>query len=98
MAARYACDMPANAPDPTPQAIADALTELQRDIVSCGPTSFAEADAIPEDLFTCGEIWESDSGDEWLVWEPTDLGLAVRDFLEREAGREKRVPGLGAGA
>lgn len=68
--------------EPTAQSIVDALNDTQRDIVACGPTSFEEADAIPEDLFTCSEIWESDSGDEWLVWEPTELGLAVRALLE----------------
>ncbi|MBL9071845.1 MAG: hypothetical protein JNM03_17825 [Sphingopyxis sp.] len=76
--------MTKTATEPTPQEIADALSDTQRDIVACGPTSFEEAEAIPEDLFTCGEIWESDSGDEWLVWEPTELGLAVRELL---AGR-----------
>lgn len=69
-------------PEPTAQSIARALDDMQRDIVACGPTSFEEANAIPENLFTCGEIWESDSGDEWLVWEPTELGLAVRALLE----------------
>lgn len=76
--------MTGKTPEPTPQDIVDALTETQRDIVACGPTSFEEADAIPEDLFTCGEIWESDSGAEWLVWEPTELGQAVRDLLAEQ--------------
>lgn len=65
----------------SPEAIASGLSAAQRDIVACGPTSFAEADAIPAGLFACGEIWESDSGHEWLVWEPTELGQAVRDLL-----------------
>lgn len=78
---------------PTPDEIAAALSEVQRDIVACGPTSFDEAKAIPEGLFTCGEIWESDSGDEWLVWEPTELGEAVRALLQ--SGRMVR-PGARA--
>ena len=65
----------------SPKAIAASLSPVQRDIVACGPTSFAEAAAIPVGLFACGEIWESDSGVEWLVWEPTELGQAVRDHL-----------------
>lgn len=69
-------------PEPTALSIVNALDDMQRDIVACGPTSFDEAHAIPENLFTCGEIWESDSGDEWLVWEPTELGVAVRALLE----------------
>lgn len=63
---------------PSPDEIVASLSEAQRDIVAFGPTSFDEANAIPEGLFACGEIWESDSGDEWLVWEPTVLGEAVR--------------------
>ena len=73
--------MPGMDSEPTPQSIVDALTAVQRDIVACGPTSFDEAKAIPTGLFSCGEIWESDSGDEWLVWEPTALGARVRDLL-----------------
>ena len=73
--------MTSPASEPTPRAIVDALSEVQRDIVACGPTSFDEANAIPSGLFSCGEIWESDSGDEWLVWEPTDLGLRVRELM-----------------
>lgn len=82
----------------SPQTIADALTPVQRDIVACGPTSFDEAKAIPADLFTCGEIWESDSGDEWLVWEPTELGQAVRDLLAGQAGPRQNGAGIEGGA
>ena len=73
--------MPDTDSEPDPHAIVASLSALQRDIVACGPTSFDEANGIPTGLFSCGEIWESDSGDEWLVWEPTELGAMVRDLL-----------------
>lgn len=46
------------------KAIAVRLSALQRGIVARGPTRFAKAAAIPVGLFACGEIRESDSGEE----------------------------------
>ncbi|MBW8297273.1 hypothetical protein [Sphingopyxis sp.] len=63
------------------KAIAVRLSTLQRGIVACGPTSFAAAAAIPVGLFACGEIWESDSGEEWLVRELAERGQTVRENL-----------------
>lgn len=39
--------------------------------------------AVQRRIVACGEIWESDSGEGWLVWEPMKRGQAVRDKLWR---------------
>jgi len=67
---------------PTPKDIAASLTPEQREIVLRGPQSFAEADAIPEDLFEYDLSWDRESGDEEHFWTPTALGHQVRALLE----------------
>ena len=71
----------------SPKAIAESLNGAQREIVRSGPTSFADADAIPEGLFDYDLSWDRDGGDELHVWEPTELGRAVRDLIEAEDHR-----------
>jgi len=68
----------------SPEAIAASLTEAQRQIVLDGPTSFAEADAIPEDLFEEDLEWDRETGDEHFHWSETELGRQVRDLLEAQ--------------
>ncbi len=68
----------------SPETIAAGLTEAQRDILLAGPHSFEEEDMLPDDLFTVGELWDVDSGDERLVWEPTELGEAVRALVAKD--------------
>jgi hypothetical protein len=47
---------------------------MQREIVLYGPTSFAEADAIPKNLFEEDLNWDRETGDEKFYWAETDLG------------------------
>jgi hypothetical protein len=68
----------------SPEAIVASLTDAQRDIVRYGPTSFAEADAIPEDLYDEDLVWDRETGDEDYFWTPTELGRQVRDLLEAQ--------------
>jgi len=68
----------------SPEAIVASLTDVQRQIVSCGPTSFAEADAIPEGLFDEDLDWDRETGEERFHWSVTDLGRRVRDVIEAQ--------------
>ena len=68
----------------SPDAIAASLTAAQREIVLYGPTSFSEADAIPEDLFEEDLVWDSETGDENYFWTVTELGRGVRNLLEAQ--------------
>jgi hypothetical protein len=72
-------------PNPSAEAILAGLTAAQRDILVAGPANFDEAEALPEGLFAVDEIWDVDSGEEWLVWEPTELGEAVRALAAKGA-------------
>jgi hypothetical protein len=65
----------------SPEAIAASLNAEQREIVLYGPTSFAEADAIPEDLYD-EDLTVEEGGDEVFFWTATELGRNVRDLLE----------------
>lgn len=67
----------------SPEAILAILSETQREILASGPSSFAEADALPEGLFEEESGWDRETGDEWFVWEATDLGREVRALAER---------------
>lgn len=64
--------------------IAANLTPVQRGIVLDGPTSFAQADAIPEGLFEGDLVWDRDTGDESYFWTVTELGLQVRRLIEEQ--------------
>jgi hypothetical protein len=66
---------------PSPAAIAASLDDAQRDVVLAGPTSFAEADSIPEDLFDYDLDWNPKTGDETHYWVETELGRKVRELL-----------------
>jgi hypothetical protein len=66
---------------PSPEAIAASLNETQREIVLYGPSSFAEADAIPEDLYD-EDLTVQEDGDEVFFWTATELGRRVREVLE----------------
>jgi hypothetical protein len=68
----------------SPQAIAASLNEEQRDIVLCGPTSFAEADTIPEDLYD-EDLTVEEGGEEIFFWTATELGREVRELIEAQA-------------
>jgi hypothetical protein len=68
----------------SPEAIAASLTAAQREIVMDGPTSFSEADAIPEGLFEEDHVWDRETGDESYFWTATDLGRRVRDLIEAQ--------------
>ncbi len=68
----------------SPEAIAASLTAAQRQIVLDGPTSFTEADAIPEYLFEEDLDWDRETGDEHFHWSETVLGRQVRDLLEAQ--------------
>jgi len=69
-----------------PHEIVAGLNAAQRDIVLSGPTSFAEADALPEGLFEGDLSWDRETGDESYSWVETELGQKVRDILRaREA-------------
>lgn len=68
----------------SPDAIAASLTAVQRQIVLDGPTSFTEADALPEGLFEEDLDWDRATGDEHFRWSETLLGRQVRDLLERQ--------------
>lgn len=65
------------------EAIAASLSEAQREIVLYGPSSFAEADAIPEDLYDEDLTVEEDC-DEVFFWTATELGRQVRALLEAQ--------------
>jgi hypothetical protein len=65
----------------SPEAIAASLNAEQREIVLYGPTSFAEADAIPEDLYD-EDLTVEEGGDEVFFWTATELGRNVRHLLE----------------
>lgn len=65
----------------SPEAIVASLTGKQRSIVVDGPTSFAEADALPEGLFDEDLVWDRETGDETFFWRETELGHAVRELL-----------------
>jgi len=69
---------------PSPEAIAASLNEAQRNIVLRGPTSFAEADAIPKELFDEDLTWDRETGDETFFGEETELGHQVREVLRSE--------------
>jgi len=66
------------------EAIAASLSDAQREIILVGPDSFAEADAIPEDLFDYDLSWDPETGDEEHFWEPTELGRKVRELVQAE--------------
>jgi hypothetical protein len=68
----------------SPDAVLASLSEMQRQIVPRGPTSFAEADALPEGLFEEDVDWNPETGDEHFHWSATALGCAVRDLLEAQ--------------
>ena len=70
--------------DPAPAAIAACLDATQRDLVLVGPSSFAEADLLPEGLFEYDLSWDRETGEESHFWVVTDLGRAVRDCLRSE--------------
>jgi len=63
------------------EAMAASLNAEQREIVLYGPISFAEADAIPEDLYD-EDLTVEEGGDEVFFWTATELGRNVRDLLE----------------
>jgi|GEM_PF-2954593 len=76
----------------SPNAVLADLNEMQRQIVLHGPTSFSEADAVPEGLFEEDLDWDRETGDEHVHWSATELGRAVRDLIEDlEAGRGSRA-------
>jgi len=66
--------------DPAPEAIVAHLDATQRSLVLQVPTSFAEADLLPEGLFEHELSWDRDTGDESHFWTETDLG-SVADCL-----------------
>lgn len=68
----------------SPEAIAASLNVAQRAIVLTGPTSFAEADALPKGLFEEDMSWCRETGDERFFWEETERGRQVRALLARE--------------
>jgi len=68
----------------SPEAIVASLTDLQRTIVVDGPTSFAEADALPEGLFDEDLVWDRETGDETFFWQETELGRGVRELLSTQ--------------
>jgi len=67
--------------DLSPAMIAGRLDAAQRDILLAGPTSFDEADLLPEGLFDYELSWDRESGEETHVWIATPLGRAVRETL-----------------
>jgi len=66
--------------DETLRAIAAALSPKQREIISHGPESFREADAIPEGLFDHDLIYAD--GDETHIWMVTDLGRTIQELID----------------
>lgn len=73
-------------PAPSPAALAARLNATQRDLVLHGPTSFAEADLLPEGLFEHDLSWDRETGDESHFWVETDFGRAVRFCLWADEG------------
>jgi len=65
--------------------IVNSLTAEQRDIVLYGPESFAQADAIPGNLFDEDLDWDGGTGEETHYWTPTALGREVQALLRDEA-------------
>jgi len=55
-----------------------------------GPTSFSEADAIPEGLFEEDIDWDRETGDEHFHWSATALGRTVRDLIEAQEAEQGR--------
>lgn len=67
----------------SPENIAAGLTPAQRALVLSGPSSFHEADALPQGLFEEDCHWDRETGDEWYIWEATELGEAVRAVVAK---------------
>ena len=65
--------------DLSPAASAGRLDATQREILLAGPTSFDEADRLPEGLFDYDLSWDGESGEETHLWLETPLGRAVRE-------------------
>lgn len=68
----------------SPEKIAAGLTPAQRALLMSGPSSFNEADALPQGLFEEDCHWDRETGDEWFTWEATELGRAVMALVERD--------------
>ena len=73
--------------DPSAEEIARGLTPRQREIVLSTPENWAEADALPDDLFDYDETYDSETAEETRFWSPTELGKQVRDIVSHEEGR-----------
>jgi hypothetical protein len=63
------------------QEIANGLTATRREFVRYGRKSFAQVDAIPEDLFDEDLEWNSETGEEIHHWKPTAIGQTVQALL-----------------